>query len=199
MSSMRCACGASIDDISDHLSHKGRLLSDIEYFDMEQNLENVIEQWLKSNPKRVVGDAVTAAARKLAQMISTRRLQSDFRTVFVCIRCGRLYIQQQRERHYLEFLPSEKPVSGKTFGILTSLRGRMVRGIWNGSKGNLYWEKFAWDEKGQEIPNYQEFADWLILESKYHKLLERLKEAEVPIREAFLMDKRRVIHQFCSE
>ncbi len=196
MSGFRCECGAVIKETSDSLCYKGRLISDVEYFELGDHVKAPIRQWLERHTNGI--DDVDGAVQMLAFTVVQRHLQRIFRDVFVCVECGRLMIEPtgNRNEEFVVFAPSENPVSAATFGILAPPRGRHVHAFWRDGRGSIRWEKYPWDKSTESIPGWKEFNQWTDLEKAYYELVDRLNVLKIPLSSTILVNEDKVIHRF---
>ncbi|KRE55893.1 hypothetical protein [Paenibacillus sp. Soil750] len=119
---IRCRCGDIIVDQTDFHSNKGYIISDQDFFDFLDAVDNAIE---KSGP--------TAKDKERAVM-SIRYLIGELqKTVYQCFTCGRMYINA-KENGLKEFTAGEHAQGSS---ILSSAKGelwrRPINGDWDDS------------------------------------------------------------------
>ncbi len=76
---IKCICGNLIVDQTDYLKNKGYLISDTQWFDFWDNIDNAIEK---------SGDSLKEKEEACMQL----RKQNIFKTLWECTSCGKLYI-----------------------------------------------------------------------------------------------------------
>ncbi|MDE6780987.1 MAG: hypothetical protein K2J40_05965 [Ruminococcus sp.] len=179
MSWIRCYCGYKIHDSSDHLSYKGRIMSDQDYFDYLDSVSSIIGSECPDRKKLVDNFYF--------------RVPDMTKTVYQCSQCGRLYIEEDNK------LFCFKPENHTNNGVLKSVHGEK----W---KGFLYaeWrsEKYEWQEyKGYVCADVNYPCESIYSDDRqeiidgYYRLLEELKKAGV-IRSASLKINGERIHDW---
>ncbi|PCI93479.1 MAG: hypothetical protein COB15_16310 [Flavobacteriales bacterium] len=79
---INCTCGNIIVDQTDYLKNKGYLISDTQWFDFWNDIDNAIEKSGESKKEK------EEACMQL-------RNQNIFKTLWECTSCGKLYIDDK--------------------------------------------------------------------------------------------------------
>ena len=95
---IKCNCGSIIVDQTDYLKVKGYIISDTQWFDFWEALDNAIED---SGPNKT--DKENAVMRM--------RQQNVFKTVWECPGCGKLYVDS-RDGNLIQYTPESKRYNG---------------------------------------------------------------------------------------
>jgi hypothetical protein len=171
-----CECGGVIIDQTDYLPYKAHLISDQDWFDFLDAIDEVVE---KSGPTNRDKENVLMCVRSLAAKLA--------KSIYQCTSCGRLYVQNLRH----EFEVFEKPFKFEGRSILGSAYGdgwkRTLIGSWEEGRDGLI-KGYLWEEE-----NNKSFQQWEHLENQYLSRFEELKGRKV-LRSALLKRNGDVIH-----
>ncbi|MBP1967558.1 hypothetical protein [Paenibacillus aceris] len=178
---INCRCGSLIIDQTDYHSNKGYIISDQDYFDLLEIIDNAIE---KSGP--------TPKDKERAVM-GIRSLIGGFqKNVYQCFSCGRIYIST-KGNELKEFTAVEHSQGSS---ILSSTKGeswkRPIIGDWDDSrKGEIlgYLWCYGYSKEYSNSENFQ------TLQEDYFKLLGDLS-AKGTVRSALLKHNKQVIHSW---
>lgn len=91
---IKCTCKNLIIDQTDYLKNKGYLISDTQWFDFWNDIDNAIEKSEESNKEN------EEACMQL-------RKQIVFKTLWECKSCGKLYIEE-KNGNLVSYTPDTK-------------------------------------------------------------------------------------------
>ena len=178
---IKCECGGIIVDQTDFLPFKAHMISDQDWFDFLDAIDNAVE---KSGPTSKEKELALMNVRILAGILS--------KSIYQCTLCGRLFVEN--ENHELETFIKQGPYEGKK--ILASAMGekwkRTLIGDWhdnrNGSVKGYLW---CMDVKSEESG----FENWEQLEERYYSIFIEMRKKDV-LRSALLKKNYEVIHSW---
>ena len=91
---IKCTCQNIIHDQTDYLKNKGHLISDIQWFDFWDSIDEAIER---------SGDS----AKEKEEACMELRKQNLFKTLWECPNCGKLFVDQ-KNGDLFEYSPDNK-------------------------------------------------------------------------------------------
>ena len=190
-----CPCGALISDSADGLSYKARLIADMDYAEYWTAIDSAFEALAEAMRSTVTDEKSIRTAVEHAQMqvrYSTGRYHRD---MYQCFTCGRLLIDDIKGDVQI-FEASDAAASAH---LLRSIEGAQWRGFLRGSwrsqrvgspKGELFWKTGVMSEG-----DFLQFDEFPPLVDKYHEVLQRLQEENLPC-SAFLTKDEETIHHW---
>ena len=117
---IKCTCGHLIVDNTDYLSHKGYVISDVEYYDMLDAIEHVV-----MNPSD------TKKEREKAMVQLQDRIFGWVNIAWECINCGRVYFNdREKDAKGIFDLVEFKPEAGTYAGVLKGARVRTAHEVY---------------------------------------------------------------------
>lgn len=176
-----CKCGGRIVDQTDYLPNKGHIISDQDWFDFLDAIDNAIEK-----------SGSTAKEKERACMHIRNMTTELTKLIYQCNECGNLYIDNNKGE--LETFIRSEPFEGN--GILKSAYGenwrRPLIGDWNDTrKGSIKGYLWCIDVKGDD----DSFHSWELLEERYYSMFQELKKKNT-LRSAVLKKNYEVIHRW---
>lgn len=176
-----CECGGIIVDQTDYLPNKGYIISDQDWFDFMDAIDNAIE---KSGPTQAEKERACMNIQSLAIRLT--------KTIYQCNECGRLYISNNDG----ELETYNNSEDKEEYNLLESTYGdkwkRPLIGDWLDSRaGNIKGYLWCIDVNGDE----GNFDNWDLLEKEYYRMLKELEKNNT-LRSAILKKNNKIIHEW---
>lgn len=176
-----CECGGVIVDQTDYLPNKGYIISDQDWFDFMDAMDNAIE---KSGPSQAEKERACMKIRSLAIRLT--------KIIYQCNKCGRLYISNNDDKLEIYNNSEDK----EEYKLLESTYGekwkRPLIGDWLDSRaGNIKGYLWCINVKGDE----GNFDEWDLLERTYYRMLKELEKNNT-LRYAILKKNNKIIHEW---
>jgi len=184
-----CECGNRIHDITDNLSYKAHLISDQDWFDFLDKIDDVVE---KSGPSQK--DKENALMQISSLAVNMTKL------VYLCKKCGNIFFDDDNGGLLEMYKPCSENVNTK---LLESYKKEK----WQGSL-SAEWvdEKPEWLEsngfisqdtnyKSHKISQNNGYDNWDNLEKEYYIIFEELREEGV-LRSSSLKKNKILIHSW---
>lgn len=182
-----CKCGKRISDSTDYLSYKAHMISDQDWFDLWDNIYEVIE---KSGPTQNDKEKAIVKIMQMSIQMET--------TIYQCTKCGKLIFDGKNK---FEMYKSSSGYINK--GLLQSYKGEQWEGYLHAEWSD---KKPEWREtngyilqnvnfKSSKIRKNIGYNDWENIEKDYFIVFNEFKEKGI-IRSSMLKKNDVEIHSW---